>query len=176
MRTLGWRGFAAIGSLFAMGCGGPSLRGALSIENGREPAGAFQLTPMDCRDERGAPASAPELKIQRVRLEDGQDAVLERRPGYDTVVVTNGYDDAYGRVFQYVSDDGHHHRILHTLRMTPRLSGSRLVLASAFELQGSDSEFRATTRKASLQCELVPMEPAVQPAGGLTAPPPAGLR
>ncbi|HWA76167.1 MAG TPA: hypothetical protein VG937_27700 [Polyangiaceae bacterium] len=158
----------------AVSCAGPSLRGAVTLENGREASGPGQLLPLDCRDGRGAPAAAPELTVQRVRLDDGQEAVLELRRGYDTVAITNGYDDAYGRVFQYVSDDGHHHKVLHTVRITPGLSGSRLILASAFDVQGSDAEFRGTARKVALECELMPREVPNERAPSATAEPPAG--
>jgi hypothetical protein len=150
------------------------LRGAVMLENGREPSGPGQLLPMDCRDGRGAPADAPELSVQRVRLEDGQEAVLELRRGYDTVAITNGYDDAYGRVFQYVSDDGHHNKVLHTVRITPGLSGSRLILASEFDMQGGDAEFRGTARKMALECELAPREAPTERTPSPKAEPPTG--
>lgn len=165
---------AALLALSSLSCGGASLRGAVLLENGREATGPGQLMPMDCRDGRGAPAAAPELTVQRVHLEDGEEAVLELRRGYETVAITNGYDDAYGRVFQYISDDGQHHKILHTVRLTPALSGSRLVLANAFDVQGSDAEFRGTPRRVALECELAPREPPTERAPSPTATPPAG--
>lgn len=157
-------------------CGGPSLRGAIAIEDGRDFAGAAraELIPSNCRDGRGSPAEAPALRVQRVLLSDGREALLELRPGYDAIVVTNGHDDARGRVFQYISDDGRHRKILHVLSMTPTVPGPRLALVDSFQAAGSDAEFRATFGQPLLACDLVFPPPLAQPVHTLTAAPPAG--
>lgn len=157
-------------------CGGPSLRGAIAIEDGRDFAGAAraELVPSNCRDGRGAPTEAPSLRIQRVLLSDGREALLELRPGYDAVVITNAHDDGHGRVFQYVSDDGRRGKLLHVLHMTPMVPGPRLELSDSFQAPGSDAEFRASFGQPLLACDLVFPAPLAQPARTLTAAPPAG--
>jgi hypothetical protein len=93
--------------------------------------------------------------VQRVALADGGEALLELRPGYDAVVVTNAHDEASGRVFQYVSNDGHHADILHTFRLTPLVPGPRLELSDAFTTDSAGAGFRATAKSVILGCDLV---------------------
>lgn len=173
------RSSRSLGFFFALGvgCGGPSLRGAVAIEESRALAGAAraELLPQNCRDGRGAPADAPALRVQRVVLSDGREALLELRPGYDSVLVTNAHDEARGRVFQYVSDDGQQGKILHVLRMTPTVPGPLLERFDAFEVEGSATDFRATARQAILTCALAFPASLAEPAQP-KAQPPAGLR
>lgn len=178
MTLLRWSGPIGLSLALGAGCGGPSLRGAIPIEDSREFAGAAraELVPKNCRDGRGAPTEPPALRVQRVLLSDGREALLELRPGYDAVLITNAHDDARGRVFQYVSDDGHQGKILHVLRMTPTLPGPRLELTDSFEAPGSGADFRATTQRPTLGCDLALPAPVAEPASGVTAPPPAGSR
>jgi hypothetical protein len=152
-------GSRVLGLPFALclGCAGPSLRGALALEDSRDFARAAraELVPSDCRDARGAPADPPALRVQRVALADGGEALLELRPGYDAVVVTNAHDQARGRVFQYVSNDGRSGQLLHTLLLTPVVPGPRLTLSDVFSLEGSGAAFRATSERPILSCDLV---------------------
>jgi hypothetical protein len=161
-----------------IGCGGPSLRGAVPIEDARDfaQAASAELVPSECRDGRGAPARPPALRVQRVALADAREALLELRPGYDGVVVTNGYDEARGRVFQYVSDDGKQPKLLHTLLLTPTVPGPKLEISDSFTLQGSADDFRGTSRTSLLECALVPAGAVPAAREAPTASPPAGSR
>lgn len=175
-----FRGLWPVGLLLLLcvGCARASLRGAVAIEDSRALAGSAreQLVPSDCRDLRNAPAEPPALRIQRVVLSDGREALLELRAGYDTVVVMNAHDEARGRVFQYVSDDGGHGKILHTLLITPTVPGPRMQLADSFELQGSEAEFRASARQSILSCALISSEPPRAAATRTAAEPPTDSR
>lgn len=156
------------------GCGGASLQGAIVIEPGRELEGesGTWLSPADCRDARGATAPAPAVRVARVALSDGREALLEQRAGYDTVLITNSHDETSGRVFEYVSDDGHQGKVLHVLRMTPTLPGARLELASDFRTENLAQGFRGVPRGITLSCALVPAPSGASPP--TTAGPPAG--
>ena len=151
------RASRALPFALCLGCSGPSLRGAVPLEDSRDfgRAARAELVPSDCKNSRGEPADPPALRVQRVALEGGGEALLELRPGYDSLLVTNAHDEARGRVFQYVSDDGRRGKLLHTLLLTPMVPGPRLELSDSFSAEGSGAEFRATSQRSILSCALV---------------------
>jgi hypothetical protein len=158
-------------------CAGPSLQGAILIEPGHDLGANDWLAPADCRDARGAPAAAPALYVARAMLSDGREVLLERRVGYDTVLVTNSYPvvpgrirsstisppEAPGRVFEYVSDDGSQGKVLHVLHMPLIRLGAHLELADEFHIQEKEQGFRATARRITLRCALIPAPRAGAP-------------
>jgi hypothetical protein len=142
---------AAVGA-----CGKPNLEGARVVTAGSEPTGAREptLTPADCRDEHGAPVASPELRVTLMRPGAGPPLVIEERPGYGSVLVSNTFRAGADVPYAYVSRDHVHRPLLHLLWIRRAPGHSWLEIADRFQLQDAAPGFRAAIVRRTLLCSL----------------------
>lgn len=154
---------AALAGLVAAcaGCSSAGVAGGALVAPGTEPAGTtLALYGIGrCEDERGARIPEPEARVSAVRLSDGRVVLVDRRPGYDSIVVDNGWDDGNDRVFQLALKRSGGTPSLREYRLP--LSGShfgRLVVVDRVS-RWNDSRrgFHADYARAALSCSLSPL-------------------
>jgi hypothetical protein len=156
--------WAAFGALLAA-CGGAELEGARAVDPSELPRDEplARYTPAACKNARGEPVPAPKSDVERVALGRGREVLVEIRPGYDAVVVTNAHVEGNDWVFQFRTDDTSGPSILHELRV-PRAEAApgRLRLSDDFEGEIGDRENRPRVKTAALDCALVPSPPGAR--------------
>jgi hypothetical protein len=137
-------------------CGKPNFEGARVVTAGSEPTGPREptLTPVDCRDEHGAPVASPELRVTLVRPSAGPPLVIEERPGYGSVVVSNTFRAGADVPYAYVSRDHVHRPLLHLLWIRPAPGPSWLEIADRFQVHEAAPGFRAAIVRRTLLCSL----------------------
>jgi hypothetical protein len=155
------------------GCGGASLEGATAVAAGREPRPSTPgqiLTPGECADARGAPARV-KSRFWFVESSDHRNLVVEARPGFDSIVVSQRFELPTASVFQFYSDDGDGPRLLHELRF-PNAAGAPPVLTVTdhFTERPLDDRTFAEARSALVTCQLT------APRDGGAAQPGSALR
>jgi len=96
------RALLLIGSLVACACDSARIAGGRVVASGTEPTGlaAGAWTASDCRDARGEKTAFGAGAVEVRRLSDGRFALVETRPDYDDIVVTNSFVRGKERVFQ----------------------------------------------------------------------------
>ena len=157
-------GWAALGGLLA-GCSGPALQGADAVLVNELPRGTpvARYTPANCKNARGEPAPAPVMAVERRSLARGREILIELRPGYDAIVVTNAERQGSDSVFRFTSDDDSGPAVLHELRVPvePAAAG-RLRLSDDFEGELGDRASQPRVKTAVLDCTLVPSREAAR--------------
>lgn len=143
----------------AVACGGPSFRGAASVQPDREPRGRIEATfaPERCVDERGHSAPAPASRLRLVQSQAREPLLVQTRLGYDSIVVSNRFTAGGDAVWQFLSDDGDGPELLHEVRLTRSgAAGARgsLLIADQFHYSPRGSAFRARPTRAVLRCQL----------------------
>ncbi len=143
-----------------LSCSGASLRGATLSEMVHEPRAEApsDASPSHCIDARGAPASVPAVRFSRSILANGAEAVIERRPGYDALVIENHFEEANAATFAYVSHDAKRPDVLHLVRLPSANAPGKLLLSTVYALTPTASGFRATSQRNALECELASSE------------------
>jgi len=139
-------------------CGSASLRGATSLAPGQTPVGEprGRFSARSCEDGRGQPAPAPAIELELRALSDGRELLLERRRGYDAIVVTNRFEASGHAVFQFVSESAGGSELLHELRFARSASATgTLLVADEFDVADVPSGFRGSARRVVLRCALV---------------------
>jgi hypothetical protein len=92
-----------------------------------------------------------------VRIRDGRLVLVERRPGYDSLVVDNAWAHDDTRVFQLAFKRASGGPYLREYRVPEGAGFGRLVLTKAVQDWGESAKgFRASYSKAALACELAP--------------------
>jgi len=150
-------GAAPLLALVLTSCGSAELRGATSLAASEKPVGEPRgnFEPRSCEDARGQPAPTPALEIEVRALSDGRELLLERRPGYDVIVVTNRFEASGHAVFQFVSESAGGPELLHELRFAPGANApGTLLVADEFDVAELASGFRASARRVALRCAL----------------------
>jgi hypothetical protein len=141
-------------------CSSARIAGGAIVAPGSEPSGfVLSLYGMGrCEDETGARVPEPEARVSLVQLRDGRIVLVERRPGYDSLVVDNGWDEGETRVFQLALKRTDGVPYLREYRL-PR-SGSdfgQLALVDRVAAWGDTRNgFHAIYRRPSLSCALRP--------------------
>jgi len=143
-------------------CSSARIAGGATVAPGGEPPGVtLALFGMGrCEDETGARVPEPEARISVVRLQDGRLVLVERRPGYDSLVVDNGWDEGDTRVFQLALKRTGGVPYLREYRL-PRDSSDfgRLVLVDrVIAWRDSRRGFHASYARPSLACDLTRSE------------------
>jgi hypothetical protein len=148
--------------LALVACSGAEIDGARAVDPSEVPRGKplARYSPDNCKNARGEPVPAPACEVARLALGRGLEVLVEIRPGYDAVVVTNSHTEGEDRVFQFRTDDASGPDILHELRV-PRAAETaavrgRLRLSDDFEGELGDDELRPRVKTAVLDCTLVP--------------------
>ncbi len=155
----------ALSLLACAACSSARIAGGATVAPGSEPPGVtLSLFGMGrCEDEAGARVPESEARISVVRLQDGRFVLVERRPGYDSLVVDNGWDEGNIRVFQLALKRSDGVPYLREYRV-PR-DGSdfgRLVLVDrVIAWRDSRRGFHASYVRPSLVCDLTPYRAGV---------------
>jgi hypothetical protein len=141
-------------------CSSARIAGGATVAPGSEPPGvALSLFGVGrCEDEGGARVPEPEARISVVRIRDGRLVLVERRPGYDSLVVDNGWDEGDVRVFQLALKRTGGVPYLREYRL-PRTGSDfgRLVLVDRVTTwRDSRRGFHASYAHPSLVCDLTP--------------------
>lgn len=140
-----------------IGCGGAELEGARAVAATELPRGKplARYTPKNCKNARGEAARAPLSAVERLALEQGGEALVEIRQGFDSIVVTKPRADGKDWVFRFTTDDGSGPPILHELRV-PRAPHGPGSLRLSDDFEGAVGEDTARVKIAVLVCTLVP--------------------
>lgn len=163
----------AIGLAF-VACSSLEVHGGRTVRAGDEPAGTSlgAWTTASCRDAHGGPVEQSS-RVFLVRRPDGKRVVVEARPAYDSIVVTNSFTDGRELVFQVAFDESDPF-LLREVRLPVDAHGpGRLVVSSSFfEPQADHRRFRATIRRPAFTCRLDPIAPPALPPAVADAGPP----
>jgi hypothetical protein len=151
-------GFAAA---FCAGCASARLAGGAQIAPGTEPTGSVvaRYTIGRCEDSYGTRIPEPESHISVVRIPDGRLVLVERRPGYDSLVIDNGWTERELHVFQLAFKRSTGGPYLREYRMPVQGTGfGRFAVVKAVQDWGDSAKgFHARYSKAALACELAPV-------------------
>jgi hypothetical protein len=151
-------GFAAA---LSAGCASAGIAGGAQIAPGTEPSGSVvaRYTIGRCEDAYGTRIPEPESRISLVRIPDGRLVLVERRPGYDSLVVDNGFTERDLQVFQLAFKGSTSPPYLREYRMPVQGSGfGRFVVVKAVRDWGDSAKgFHASYSKAALACVLAPV-------------------
>jgi hypothetical protein len=79
---------------------------------------------------------------------------VERRAGYDSIVVSNAFAAKGQRIFQYISRDPNGNEFLHTLSFPRTGDGADLTVSDSYALESSSTGFRGHARRVALRCRL----------------------
>jgi hypothetical protein len=149
--------FLSVALACACACSSPSVRGGDPVQAGREPKGKVTATYVtrDCKDSSGHAFEQP-LRVFVVRDTEGFELLVAARPGYDSLVIRNHFDESGETVFQAVLDSTADRPVLHDFRI-PKKPGAdgRMAIAFAFtETESSESVLRARVTGAAIACRL----------------------
>lgn len=83
-------------------CNFARVAGGMPVSSDRAIDGAVlgTWTLSDCRDAAGEPLPPPGNVVRLVRNVDGRFVVVDARPAYDTLIVTNGFLDDHVRRYE----------------------------------------------------------------------------
>ncbi len=149
----------AAGLLLVVGCSSAGIDGGHT-----EPAAPHALDRIaeyavsDCRDARGEPVAAPPCRVSRVRLGSGRDALVEERPGYDTLVLDQARAEGKNWVFALTLGDGSGGRVMHELSIPAAPGRGRFRIADRFEGEAGNAEDPLRATAVALDCALVPRD------------------
>ena len=142
------------------GCGSAGIAGGVQTAPGAEPHGKIvaRYTVGRCEDVDGTRIPEPDSRIAVVRLPGGRVVLVERRPGYDSLIVDNGWTETDTRVFQLAFKRASSPPYLREYRLPMEGEGfGRLVFVKAVYDWGDSSKgFHATYVKHVLACDLAP--------------------
>lgn len=150
--------FTVSGALIAASaCGGSALEGASIVAPGREPTGKVVAVyaPRGCVDRSGGPASPRPVRLFLVDRAGGL-VLVETRPGYDSLVIDNGFAVQGYNVFQ-ASLESSARPILLDYRIAPDASGGKMAVARIWQRAERSHGFRAYFSQVVLACRLVPL-------------------
>ena len=149
---------AATGWLSLLGCRSAGIDGGRTEPPApRTPGTALaEYALEDCRDSRGDRVEAPQCRVAHVRLATGREALVEERPGYDTLVLERERTRDGQRIFAITLGDGVGGRVLHELSIPMKPGNGRFRLADAFEGEAGDAEEPLMASAIALDCALVP--------------------
>jgi hypothetical protein len=160
--------FVASIGVAATACAGLTMRGAESVKPGGEPRGQELgvYRPSDCQTPSGAGA-VRNTELVLVGAAAGGRVLVERTPGYDSLVVRNVFQDRGELTFQAVLKARAGRLLLHEFRIPsdPARPGRMAVANSWREVALEGGGFRGYFDQPMLTCELR------QATGGLPAPP-----
>jgi hypothetical protein len=87
---------------------------------------------------------------------DGSEVVIERRVGYDSVLISDALEAGSRRIFRYVSKDPDGFRLLHTLSVPKASGAAELAVSDRFEIDMGSPARPARLGRTSLRCSLYP--------------------
>jgi hypothetical protein len=139
-------------------CSSARIAGGVTVAPGTEPPGVVvSLFGMGrCEDEAGARVPESEARISVVRLQDGRLVLVERRAGYDSLVVENGWDEGDSRVFQLAlkRSDGVPYLREYRLPRTGADFGRLVLVDRVTAWRDSRRGFHASYARPTLACDL----------------------
>ncbi|HEX3596810.1 MAG TPA: hypothetical protein VHU80_16990 [Polyangiaceae bacterium] len=141
-------------------CGSARIAGGAQVAPGSEPAGAvialFNVT--RCEDANGGRVPEPEARVSMVKMPDSRLVLVERRPGYDSLVVDNGWNEGTMRVFQLALKRSSSRPYVREYRLPVSGSGyGRMVITDRVRTwRDAEHGFRASYVTPSLSCDLAP--------------------
>jgi len=155
-------------ALVLLSCSGASIRGGQIARVGREPTGQLigAYATDGCSDARKAPA-AYASSVSVVKEASGEMLLIERRPRYDSIVITNFFIESAELVFQVQTKRAGGPSVLHDFRLPIHKTGpGRMALATSWREKRFEADrFRAYFDVPALSCRLVPA-PSLRPARG----------
>ncbi len=147
-----------VAATLSLACSSAGISGGVLVAPGSEPEGAtlafFNVT--RCEDANGARVPEPEARVTLVRMSDGRSVLVERRPGYDSLIVENGWNEGDTRVFQLALKRSGKGPLLREYRVPRSKSGSGqiIVVERVGDWGDSSRGFHARYAKPSMACEL----------------------
>jgi hypothetical protein len=141
-------------------CASARIAGGEVVAPGAEPSGAvvgrFRIG--RCEDANGLRIPEEEARISVLRVGSGRFLLVERRPGYDSFVVTNGWAEADVRVFQLAYKRAASGPYLREYRTPVDVNafGRLAVVRRVADWGESAAGFHARYAKAELACDLSP--------------------
>lgn len=140
------------------GCAGPALEGARLAFPGAEPEGDLvaDYPWAVCRDAAGYRLPGGPSRVTVVRF-DGRPELVERREGYESLVVTNGFEHDGAHIFQAVIESSDGRPWLRQYRVPGNRGPATLEVTDRFAVTRSEEGFRATLGRVVLSCTLSPL-------------------
>ena len=137
-----------------LACSGYLLRGASSVNPYSEPVAqqTIELHADDCRDAAGKPATYS-ARLAFVQQLNGAELLLERRQGFDSIVIDNVHSTEQGRTFAYLSDAGSRGKLAHRFELGRDNAGT-LELGHQFRVTDMANGFSVKLSHVVLRCEL----------------------
>ncbi|HTU60097.1 MAG TPA: hypothetical protein VMF89_16710, partial [Polyangiales bacterium] len=111
-----------------------------------------QLQAEGCRDAAGKPATYA-AKLAYVKQLNGAELLIERRDGFDSVVIDNVHSSAQGRTFVYLSDAGARGKLAHRFELGADNVG-KLEVGSRFSVNDMANGFSVQLTNVVLHCDL----------------------
>jgi len=143
-----------------LACSGYLLRGASTVNPYSEPVAqqTLELRAEGCRDAIGKPASYS-ARLAFVQQLNGAELLIERRDGFDSVVIDNVHSTEQGRTFVYLSDAGSRGKLAHRFELG-RDNVGKLEVANQFSVTDMANGFSVKLDHVVLRCELRVPSPA----------------
>ncbi|HEX4337966.1 MAG TPA: hypothetical protein VH062_18780 [Polyangiaceae bacterium] len=151
-----------LAALLCFSCSSAKIAGGAPVAPGSEPEGMavayFNVT--RCEDANGARVPEQEGHVSLVRMPDARIVLVERRPGYDSLVVENGWDEGDARVFQLAMKRTGGGPFLREYRVpvAGAVTGRVVVVDRVASWRDSSRGFHARYEgeKPALSCDLAP--------------------
>ncbi len=119
--------------------------------------GRFRLKA--CRDARGLELPLGDARVALVRTIDGKLVLVDRREGYDSIVVDNSWRQAGEQVFQLALKSASSAPYVREYRLPLAGGPGRFAIVKDVRAWADrGSRFWARYTKAALECELLPEE------------------
>jgi hypothetical protein len=154
------RRLSVIALFFLLGCASPHVRGGRLVDPGAPTPGRAVSTyqPSDCRDSRGEPVHLEEgARITRFETTGGREVLVERRAGFDALVIDNGRPSPEGWSFAVTLESREQSAILREYRFPATLGqAGRVVVARDFEVTDTKDGFIGRNVNALVLCTLSP--------------------
>lgn len=142
------------------GCSSAKVAGGATVPIGNEPAGALLGTwfPSACRDARGDPVTGFKgAVVTLVRGTDGRVVLVEMRPAYDSLVVTNSFIRGPDLVFQLALKSSSSPPYLREYRLPAGNAVGRFVIvARDWDSRETARGFEAWYKRPVIDCALLP--------------------
>jgi len=126
----------------------------------------------DCRDAAGEPLPPSSDVVRLVRQADGRFVLVDARPAYDTLIITNGFLDRHARHFELAVKSSSSAPVLrkYSLPAMGKGPGTFTVFTKDWDSRETQDGFVAWFKVPSIACVLLPRPQEMARAGAFDVP------